>query len=137
MPAEVLLARAFVEKRRFDLIDLDAFGSPSALIQLVLQVLAFDGVLLLASTDGRSPTGHDRRGAIRHFGAAARVHPASWEMALRLQLGCWPGRPGCWVRGIQPLLAFSEGRTFRLADEAHASPDRGGGGATGTGRSLL
>ena len=55
MPAEVLLARAFVEKRFFDLIDLDAFGSPSALIQLVLQVLAFDGVLLLASTDGRPP----------------------------------------------------------------------------------
>jgi len=115
MPAEVLLARAFVEKRFFDLIDLDAFGSPSALIQLVLQVLAFDGVLLLASTDGRSPTGHDRRGAIRHFGAAARVHPASWEMALRLQLGLLARQAWSLGRGLQPLLAFSEGRTFRLA----------------------
>ena len=115
MPAEVLLARAFAEKRFFDLIDLDAFGSPSALIQPVLQVLAFDGVLLLASTDGRSPTGHDRRGAIRHFGAAARVHPASWEMALRLQLGLLARQAWMLGRGLQPLLAFSEGRTFRLA----------------------
>ena len=114
MPAEVLLARAFVEKRFFDLIDLDAFGSPSALIQLVLQVLAFDGVLLLASTDGRSPTGHDRRGAIRHFGAAARVHQPAGRWRCGCSWVCWPGRPGVWV-GLQPLLAFSEGRTFRLA----------------------
>ena len=115
MPAEVLLARAFAEKRFFDLIDLDAFGSPSALIQPVLQVLAFDGVLLLASTDGRSPTGHDRPGAIRRFGAAARVHPASWELALRLQLGLLARQTWMLGRGLKPLLAFSEGRTFRLA----------------------
>ena len=115
MPAEVLLARAFAEKRFFDLIDLDAFGSPSALIQPVLQVLAFDGVLLLASTDGRSPTGHDRPGAIRSFGAAARAHPASWELALRLQLGLLARQAWMLGRGVQPLLAFSEGRTFRLA----------------------
>ena len=115
MPAEVLLARAFAEKRFFDLIDLDAFGSPSALIQPVLQVLAFDGVLLLASTDGRSPTGHDRPGAIRSFGAAARAHPASWELALRLQLGLLARQAWMLGRGLEPLFSFSEGRTFRLA----------------------
>ena len=115
MPAEVLLAHALTDKRFFDLIDLDAFGSPSALIQPVLQVLAFDGVLLLASTDGRSPTGHDRPGAIRSFGAAARAHPASWELALRLQLGLLARQAWMLGRGVQPLLAFSEGRTFRLA----------------------
>ena len=115
MPAEVLLAHALADKRFFDLIDLDAFGSPSALIQPVLQVLAFDGVLLLASTDGRSPTGHDRPGAIRSLGAAARAHPASWELALRLQLGLLARQAWMLGRGVQPLLAFSEGRTFRLA----------------------
>ena len=113
--AERLLCEAQLEGRRFDLIDLDAFGHPGALIQPSLQVLAPDGILVLASTDGRSPTGHDRPGAIRSFGAAARAHPASWELALRQQLGLLARQAWLLGRGIQPLLSFSNGRTFRLA----------------------
>ena len=114
-PAEVLLTRAYLDGTFFDLIDLDAFGAPGSLLQPVLQVLRFDGLLLLASTDGRSPTGHDRPGAVRSLGSAARVHPASWEMALRQQLGLVARQAWLLGRGIQPLVSFSEGRTFRLA----------------------
>ncbi|MEA5423364.1 N2,N2-dimethylguanosine tRNA methyltransferase, partial [Synechococcus sp. CCY9202] len=84
---QALLAEALIRQERFDLIDLDAFGCPAALVPLALEAVAFDGVLYLASTDGRSPTGHDRPAAVRRLGAAARAHPASWELALRLQLG--------------------------------------------------
>ena len=114
-PAEVLLRRAYLDKQHFDLIDLDAFGSPNALLQAALQALAFNGVLLLASTDGRSPTGHDRSAAVRRFGAAARVHPASWEIALRLQLAALAREAWMLGRGLEPLACFSDGRTFRLA----------------------
>ncbi|MGC6484003.1 MAG: N2,N2-dimethylguanosine tRNA methyltransferase [Synechococcus sp.] len=114
-PAEVLLRRAYLDKQHFDLIDLDAFGCPNALLQAVLQVLAFDGVLLLASTDGRSPTGHDRAAAVRRFGAAARAHPASWDLALRLQLAALAREAWMLGRGLEPLVCFSDGRTFRLA----------------------
>jgi tRNA (guanine26-N2/guanine27-N2)-dimethyltransferase len=115
LPAEVLLRQAYLDQRYFDLIDLDAFGCPNALLQASVQALAFEGVLLLASTDGRSPTGHDRPAAVRRFGAAARVHPASWEIALRLQFAALAREAWLLGRGLQPLLAFSEGRTFRLA----------------------
>ena len=115
VPAERLLCQAQLEGHRFDLIDLDAFGQPGALLQPALQVLAPEGILVLASTDGRSPTGHDRCGAIRSFGAAARAHPASWELALRQQLGLLARQAWLLGRGIQPLLNFSDGRTFRLA----------------------
>lgn len=52
---------------------------------------------------------------MRRFGAAARAHPASWEVALRLQLGAVA--QAAWVqgRGLRPLFSFSEGRTFRSA----------------------
>ena len=113
--AELLLGQAYLDGCFFDLIDLDAFGAPGALLQPVLQVLRFEGILFLASTDGRSPTGHDRRGALRNLGSAARVHPASWEMALRQQLGLLARQAWLLGRGVQPLLSFSEGRTFRLA----------------------
>jgi tRNA (guanine26-N2/guanine27-N2)-dimethyltransferase len=113
--AQQLLGACLMQGRRFELVDLDAFGCPAALVPLALEAVAFDGVLYLASTDGRSTTGHDRRAALRRFGAAARAHPASWEIALRLQLGMVARSAWAMGRGLTPLLSFSEGRAFRTA----------------------
>ncbi len=120
--AQQLLAAALVQRRRFDLIDLDAFGCPSDLVPLALEAVRVGGLLYVASTDGRSPTGHDRRGALRQLGAAARAHPASWELALRLQLGVIARAAWAQGRGIQAVLSFSEGRTFRTAVRLQARP---------------
>lgn len=113
--AQQLLAGCLQRRQRFELVDLDAFGCPSALVPLALEAVAFGGVLYLASTDGRSPTGHDRPAAVRSLGAAARAHPASWELALRLQLGVLARAVWAMGRGLEPLFSFSEGRTFRTA----------------------
>ncbi|MCP9785101.1 N2,N2-dimethylguanosine tRNA methyltransferase [Cyanobium sp. N5-Cardenillas] len=123
--AQQLLAGCLVEGRRFELVDLDAFGCPAALVPLALEAVAFGGVLYLASTDGRSATGHDRRAAVRRFGAAARAHPASWEIALRLQLGLLARAAWAMGRGITPLLSFSEGRAFRTAVRLARHPAAG------------
>ena len=61
LAAERLLRQAYLDQTFFDLIDLDAFGCPNALLQSALAVLRFGGVLILASTDGRSPTGMTAR----------------------------------------------------------------------------
>ena len=121
--AQHLLAGCLQRQQRFELVDLDAFGCPSALLPLAIEAVAFGGVLYLASTDGRSPTGHDRRAAIRSLGAAARAHPASWELALRLQLASQARVAWSLGRGLQPVLAFSEGRTFRTAVRITRSPE--------------
>jgi tRNA (guanine26-N2/guanine27-N2)-dimethyltransferase len=120
--AQQLLAGCLQRQKRFALVDLDAFGAPAPLLPLAIEAVAFGGVLYLASTDGRSPTGHDRRAAIRSLGAAARAHPASWELALRLQLGSQARVAWTLGRGLEPLLAFSEGRTFRTAVRITRSP---------------
>jgi len=120
--AQQLLARCLVQRQRFDLLDLDAFGCPSALLPLALEAVRVGGLLYVASTDGRSPTGHDRPGALRQLGAAARAHPASWELALRLQLGVIARTAWAQGRGITPVLSFSEGRTFRSAVRLERSP---------------
>ena len=117
-----LLAGCMARQERFSLVDLDAFGSPMALVPLALEAVAFEGVLVLASTDGRSPTGHDRSAAVRRLGAAARSHPASWELALRLQLGVLARAAWTAGRGLTPLFSFSEGRTFRTAVRVHRRP---------------
>ena len=115
LTAQHLLADCLQRQERFGLLDLDGFGCPTALLPLALEAVAFGGVLYLASTDGRSPTGHDRPAAIRLLGAAARAHPASWELALRLQLGSVARAAWALGRGVEPLFSFSEGRTFRTA----------------------
>lgn len=115
LTAQVLLAGCLQRQERFELVDLDAFGCPASLVPLALEAVSFGGALYLASTDGRSSTGHDRSAAIRHWGAAARAHPASWELALRLQLGAVARAAWAMGRGIEPLFSFSEGRTFRTA----------------------
>jgi tRNA (guanine26-N2/guanine27-N2)-dimethyltransferase len=125
LPLQQLLAGAHAAGQRFSLVDLDAFGSPFALVPAALEAVAFGGVLYLASSDGRSPTGHDRRAAIRRLGAAARAHPASWEIALRLQLGVLARCAWTSGRGIEPLLSFSEGRTFRTAVRLRRQPAAG------------
>lgn len=122
LTAQQLLAGCLERRQRFELVDLDAFGCPTALLPLALEAVALDGVLVLASTDGRSPTGHDRPAAVRRFGAAARAHPASWELALRLQLGSAARCAWALGRGLEPLLAFSEGRTFRTAVRLRRHP---------------
>ncbi|MFM7732776.1 MAG: N2,N2-dimethylguanosine tRNA methyltransferase [Cyanobium sp.] len=123
--AQHLLAGCLEQRLRFELVDLDAFGCPTALLPLALEAVAIDGVLYLASSDGRSPTGHDRPAAVRRFGAAARAHPASWELALRLQLGAIARAAWALGRGIEPLLSFSEGRTFRTAVRLRRHPAAG------------
>ncbi len=120
--AQQLLARCLLMRQRFDLLDLDAFGCPSALLPLALEAVQVGGLLYVASTDGRSPTGHDRPGALRQLGAAARAHPASWELALRLQLGVIARTAWAQGRGITPVLSFSEGRTFRTAVRLERTP---------------
>jgi len=122
MTAQQLLAACLQRRERFQLVDLDAFGCPSALLPLALEAVALDGVLVLASSDGRSPTGHDRVAALRRLGAAARAHPASWELALRLQLGVVARSAWALGRGLEPLLSFSDGRTFRTAVRLRRRP---------------
>ncbi|MEB3352391.1 MAG: N2,N2-dimethylguanosine tRNA methyltransferase [Cyanobacteriota bacterium] len=123
--AQQLLALVLMRRQRFELVDLDAFGSPTALLPGALEAVAMGGVLFVASSDGRSPTGHDRTAAVRRLGAAARAHPASWELALRLQLGSVARAAWAQGRGITPLLNISEGRTFRTAVQLDQHPGRG------------
>jgi len=125
LTAQRLLAGCLEREQRFSLVDLDAFGSPSALLPLALEAVAFEGLLVLASTDGRSATGHDRPAALRSLGAAARAHPVSWELGLRLQLGVTARSAWALGRGMTPVLAHSEGRTFRTVVQLHRRPAAG------------
>ncbi|MEB3307736.1 MAG: N2,N2-dimethylguanosine tRNA methyltransferase [Cyanobacteriota bacterium] len=125
LTAQQLLVGCLQREQRFELVDLDAFGCPTALLPLAIAAVSFDGVLYAACSDGRTPTGHERRQAIRTLGASARAHPAGWELALRLLLGAQARAAWAMGRGLEPLLAFSDGRTFRTAVRITRRPAAG------------
>jgi tRNA (guanine26-N2/guanine27-N2)-dimethyltransferase len=104
-----LLASFVLQDKYFDFVDLDAFGAATDLLPAAIGAVRPGGVIYLASSDGRSFTGHDRAAAVRRLGAAARAQPCSWELGLRP--GRSPGRrasararPSRWA-GREPVRA--------------------------------
>jgi tRNA (guanine26-N2/guanine27-N2)-dimethyltransferase len=111
---EQLLAERAMEKDYFDLIDLDAFGSPLVFLQGCLRTVRYGGLLYLTSTDGRSISGQLPEQSLRQWGAWIRSHPAVQEQALRLLLGNVAQQAAILGLGIEPVFSFYRGQAYRV-----------------------
>jgi tRNA (guanine26-N2/guanine27-N2)-dimethyltransferase len=111
---EHLLAERAMAKDYFDLIDLDAFGSPLAFLQGSLRSIRYGGLLYLTSTDGRSISGQLPEQSLRQWGAWIRSHPAVQEQALRLLLGSLAQQAAMVGLGIEPLFSLYRGQVYRV-----------------------
>jgi tRNA (guanine26-N2/guanine27-N2)-dimethyltransferase len=111
---EPLLAERAMEKDYFDLVDLDAFGSPLAFLQGSLRSIRYGGLLYLTSTDGRSISGQLPEQSLRQWGAWIRSHPAVQEQALRLLLGTVAQQAAIIGLGIEPVFSLYRGQIYRV-----------------------
>ncbi|NJM46886.1 MAG: tRNA (guanine-N1)-methyltransferase [Alkalinema sp. RU_4_3] len=111
---EQLLGERTIEKDYFDLIDLDAFGSPLVFLQGALRSIRYGGLLYLTSTDGRSISGQLPEQSLRQWGAWIRSHPAVQEQALRLLLGAVVQQAALMGLGIEPVFSLYRGQVYRV-----------------------
>jgi tRNA (guanine26-N2/guanine27-N2)-dimethyltransferase len=111
---EQLLGERAVAKDYFDLIDLDAFGSPLSFLQGCFRAVRHGGLLYLTSTDGRSISGQLPEQSLRQWGAWIRSHPAVQEQALRLLLGNIAQQASILGLGIEPIFSLYRGQTYRV-----------------------
>jgi tRNA (guanine26-N2/guanine27-N2)-dimethyltransferase len=111
---EELLAERAMAKDYFDLIDLDAFGSPLVFLQGCLRSIRYGGLLYLTSTDGRSISGQLPEQSLRQWGAWIRSHPAVQEQALRLLLGAVAQQAAMMGLGIEPVFSLYRGQVYRV-----------------------
>ncbi len=111
---EQLLGERAIEKDYFDLIDLDAFGSPLVFLQGCLRSIRYGGLLYLTSTDGRSISGQLPEQSLRQWGAWIRSHPAVQEQALRLLLGTVAQQAAIMGLGIEPVFSLYRGQAYRV-----------------------
>jgi tRNA (guanine26-N2/guanine27-N2)-dimethyltransferase len=102
------------QRRYFDLVDLDCFGSPAAFLADCVRATRLNGLMYLTSTDSRTCEGHNPAASLRHFGAYARAHPATHEQGLRLLLGAVSQQAVMQGFAIAPLFSYFQGQTYRV-----------------------
>ncbi|MEA2070703.1 MAG: tRNA (guanine(10)-N(2))-dimethyltransferase [Asgard group archaeon] len=85
--ANELIIRFGVKGKKFDMIDLDPFGSPAHFLDATVQGIEKNGLLAVTSTDMATMCGVYPQACIRKY-ASMPIH--TWlahELALRMQLG--------------------------------------------------
>jgi tRNA (guanine26-N2/guanine27-N2)-dimethyltransferase len=109
-----ILYESYLRRDYYDLVDVDAFGSPAAFLHSILIATRIGGLIYLTSTDGRSATGHQPENSLLHYGAYARSHPSAHEQGLRLILGAVQAEAAKIGLGIEPVFSLFHGETYRI-----------------------
>ncbi|KAM4887682.1 tRNA (guanine(26)-N(2))-dimethyltransferase isoform 2-T2 [Thomomys bottae] len=92
---------------RFDVIDLDPYGSPVTFLDAAVQAVSEGGLLCVTCTDMAVLAGNSGETCYSKYGAMALKSRACHEMALRIVLHSLDLRANCYQRFIEPLLSVS------------------------------
>ena len=86
--ANNLLSCYGAPRKRFDVIDIDPFGSPVPFVDSALRALRNHGLLALTATDMASLCGVHSKACIRKYGGRPLRTEYCHELAIRLLAGC-------------------------------------------------
>ncbi len=106
--------RCGIDRDYYDLIDIDSFGNPGALLASCLQAVRYGGLIYLTSTDGRSISGHFPQDSLRLYGAYSRVHPCVQEHALRILIGGLAQQAEMVGLHVVPVFSLYAGQIYRV-----------------------
>lgn len=116
--ANQLLARYFSFHQKFEVIDIDPFGSPRDFFHSAIAALKPDGLLCLTATDMPVLVGIRRKTCIKRYAAVPLKTEYAHELGLRILLGCIVQEAAAQNIGLNPLLSFSIDHYLRLYCEA-------------------
>jgi tRNA (guanine26-N2/guanine27-N2)-dimethyltransferase len=88
LEANLALARHSAPKERFDVVDIDPFGSPVPFIDSAIRALRNHGLLALTATDMASLCGIHPKACLRKYGGRSLRTGYCHELAVRLLSGC-------------------------------------------------
>jgi len=86
--ANCLLSCHGIPRQRFDVVDLDPFGSPVPYLDSAIRALRNEGLLALTATDLACLCGVHTRACIRKYGGRPLRTEYCHELAVRLVAGC-------------------------------------------------
>lgn len=105
--ASMLMYEKRGKKERYDVIDLDPYGSPAAFIDAAVQAVSEGGLLCVTCTDMAVMAGNSGETCYSKYGSVSIKAKYCHEMALRIILHSLDQRAGVYQRYIQPLLSVS------------------------------
>lgn len=109
-------AHRFLARQRFDVVDVDPFGSPAPFLDAALRATRHNGLLCLTATDTAALCGTVPRVCRRRYGAEHRLHKAPWraEVGLRILAGTAIRAAGRFDRAATPILSVFGGHWLRV-----------------------
>ena len=122
--ANQIFWRCAIDRDYYDLLDIDSFGNPGALLASCLQAVCDGGLIYLTSTDGRTISGHFPQDSLRLYGTYTRVHPCVQEHALRMLIGSLAQQAAMQGFTVMPIFSLYSGQIYRvMVRVTHQTPN--------------
>jgi len=104
-------------KKRFDIIDVDPFGTPTPYLDSALRAIRNNGLLALTATDLAPLCGVHVKACIRKYGGRPLRTEYCHELAVRLLAGCTATSAAKHDIGIQVVFSHSSEHYIRVYAE--------------------
>ncbi|KAL2086869.1 hypothetical protein ACEWY4_017928 [Coilia grayii] len=105
--ASMVMYEARGRNQRFDVIDLDPYGSPSPFLDAAVQAVSEGGLLCITCTDMAVMAGNSGETCYSKYGSVSIKAKSCHEIALRIILHSLDQRANVYQRYIEPLLSVS------------------------------
>jgi tRNA (guanine26-N2/guanine27-N2)-dimethyltransferase len=112
--ANLLLSSYASPRKRFDIIDIDPFGSPIPYIDSAIRAVRNSGLIALTATDLAPLCGVHSKACIRKYGGKPLRTEYCHELAIRLLAGSLVTTAAKRDIGITPLFSHSTNHYIRL-----------------------
>jgi len=106
-------------KRRFDVIDIDPFGSPVSYLDSAFRALKNNGLMAVTATDLAPLCGVHAKACVRKYGGKPMRVEYCHELAVRLLLGCMAYIAAKHDIGIKVLFSHSSDHYIRVYVQIH------------------
>lgn len=109
-------AHAFLASRRFDVVDVDPYGSPMPFIDAAMRATRHDGLICVTATDTGALAGAYPKACRRRYDAHHGLNAAPWrsEVGLRIMAGAVVRSAARFDREALPVLSVSHGHWMRV-----------------------
>ena len=109
-------AHSFLASRRFDVVDIDPYGSPTPFLDAAVRATRHDGLLCVTATDTAALAGRFARVCRRRYGAQHGLHAFPWrsEVGLRILAAAAMQAAGRFDRTATPVLSVFGGHWMRV-----------------------
>ncbi|KAG4072734.1 hypothetical protein HA402_001846 [Bradysia odoriphaga] len=120
--AKVLMYTSMTDEKRFNVIDLDPYGSPSRFLDATVQSVSEGGLLLITATDMAVFSGSTPEACFVKYGSIPLKARCCHEMAIRILLHTIETTANRYGKYIKPLLSVSADFYIRVFLRVYSSP---------------